>query len=55
MNRKKLIFDSAIDCAYLNQVQAHAQELICEVVNTVTHMGWQFPSSNGSGEPVFRK
>lgn len=55
MNRKKLIFDSAIDCAYLNQVQAHAQELICEVINTVTHMGWQFPSSNGPGEPVFIK
>lgn len=55
MNRKKLIFDSAIDCAYLNQVQAHAQELICEVINTVTHMGWQFPSSDGPGEPVFKK
>lgn len=55
VNRKKLKFSSAVDCAYLNQVQAHAQELICEVVNTVTHMGWQFPGSNGPGEPVFNK
>jgi hypothetical protein len=54
MNREKLIFDSAIDCSFLNQVQAHAHELICEVINTVTHMGWQFPSSNGPGEPVFK-
>ena len=55
VNRKQLVFASAIDCKYLNQVQAHAQDLICEVVNTVTHMGWQFPSSNGPGEPIFTK
>lgn len=55
VSKKKLIFDTAIDQAYLSQVQSHTTELICEVVNTVTHMGWQFPGSNGPGEPVFEK
>lgn len=52
VNRQKQVFDSAIDIAYLQQVQAHVVELICSVIDTVTHMGWQFPGGAGLGKPI---
>jgi hypothetical protein len=46
-------FESEIDVNWLLQTQAHVAELACEVINTVTHMGWQFPGFTGPGKPVF--
>lgn len=53
VNRKKMIFDSAIDCEFIDQVQQHTAELACTVINTVTHMGWQFPGSAGPGKAIW--
>ena len=53
VDTKKRIFDTPVDVAYLQQVQEHAAELACEVVNTVTHMGFQFPGSGGPGKPAW--
>lgn len=50
---KMLIFDTPVDVAYLKQTRVHTVELICEVVNSVTHMGWRFPGSSGPGEAIF--
>jgi len=47
VNRKLEIFDTAIDVAWLAQLQKHVSELICAIINTVTYMGWQFPGSSG--------
>jgi hypothetical protein len=33
----------------LQHVERGVAELACEVINTVTHMGWQFPGSSGPG------
>lgn len=52
VTRRLEIFDTAIDVAYLNQLRAHAVDLIFAVINSVTHMGWQFPGSTGPGRPV---
>lgn len=52
VNRQKQVFDTAIDVAYLEQVQAHVVELACCVIDSVTHMGWQFPGGAGLGKPV---
>jgi hypothetical protein len=54
VDRKKGVFQSPIDIAFLQQVQRHAVELACAVINTVTHMGWQFPGSHGPGSPILR-
>ena len=35
--------------------QKAVAELACEVVTTVTHMGWQFPGMRGPGKTVFEK
>lgn len=42
VNRKKMQWDTPIDTAFLQQTQRAVAELACEVMNTVTHMGWQF-------------
>ena len=54
VDKKKRIFETPIDVAYLGQVRQHVVELICNVINTVTHMGWQFPGSSGPGNPIFQ-
>jgi hypothetical protein len=48
-----MVFDTEIDVAYLMQVQAHVAELSVSVVNTVTHMGWQFPGGAGPGKAIW--
>ncbi len=54
VNRKNEVFQDAIDVACLQQVQQHVAELVCAVINTVTHMGWQFPGSGGPGNPILQ-
>jgi hypothetical protein len=53
VNRQKMVWDTPIDIPYLEQTQKAVTELACEVVTTVTHMGWQFPGSRGSGKTIF--
>ena len=53
VNRKKLVVDTAMDCAFVDQVQRHTAELACAVMNTVTALGWQFPGSAGPGKPIW--
>ena len=55
VNRKKEIFESPIDVAYLQKVQTHVAGLSCSVIDTVTHMGWQFPGGGGPGRPIWAK
>jgi hypothetical protein len=50
VNKQKLVWDTPIDAAYLEQTRKAVAELACEVITTVTHMGWQFPGSRGAGE-----
>jgi hypothetical protein len=53
VNRQTQVFETAIDIAYLEQVQAHVAELACGVIDSVTHMGWQFPGGAGPGKPIW--
>ena len=53
VNRQKMMVDSPMDRQFLDQVQKHAADLACSVVNTVTHMGWQFPGTYDPGVSFF--
>jgi hypothetical protein len=53
LGEKQRKCDTPIDIAYLQQVQRDVAELACEVINTVTYMGWQFPGSRGPGISVW--
>lgn len=52
VNRKLEIFDTAVDCKFLDQVQASVAKLACLVISTVTYMGYQFPGSSGPGKSI---
>lgn len=52
VTRQQEVFDTAVDVAFLKQLQRNARELSLAVINTVTHMGWQFPGSGGPGKKV---
>ncbi|MCE5319175.1 MAG: hypothetical protein LLG04_17660 [Parachlamydia sp.] len=53
MNRQKEIVDSVMDRQFIDQVQRHAANLACAVINTVTQMGWKFPGSAGPGKTIW--
>ena len=50
VNRAKEIFETRIDIPFLRQVQDHVSDLACDVIDTVTQMGWQFPGGVGPGK-----
>ena len=53
VNRKGDIFPTAFDISSLMLLQKSVVDLTCAVINTVTHMGWQFPGSNGPGNVIW--
>lgn len=55
VSRQNELFETPIDSAWLEQTREHVVTLICDVINTVTHMGWQFPGSVGRGVPIWEK
>lgn len=55
VNRHMEVFETAVDVLFLQQTQQHVVELASAVISTVTHMGWQFPGSNGPGDSIMAK
>jgi hypothetical protein len=55
VNKQMMVFDTEVDIAFLQQTQTHVAELACAVINSVTHMGWQFPGGAGLGKPIWNK
>ena len=55
VNKQSEQFDTAIDKAWLDATREHVVELICAVINTVTHMGYQFPGSSSPGTPTWTR
>lgn len=53
VNKRNEVFDTPLDIAYLHQVQSHIAELAATVVDTVTHMGFQFPGGAGPGKQIW--
>lgn len=52
VDRHRRVFETPIDRAFLDQVQAHAAELSCVVMSTVTSIGWRFPGAEGPGQAI---
>ena len=54
VDRKRGRWETPIDVEYLAQLRQHVAELSCDVMNSVTQMGYQFPGLKGPGEPIFK-
>jgi hypothetical protein len=52
VNKRREVFRTPIDVAYLQRVQRHVTEISVAVINSVTHMGWRFPGSSGPGRQI---
>lgn len=53
VDRKNKVFQTPIDVGFLQQTQRQAVKLTCSVINSVTHMGWQFPGSKSPGNQIW--
>ncbi|MCI0917471.1 hypothetical protein JNA64_09875 [Pseudomonas stutzeri] len=53
VNKQGEVFDISIGVAFLVQLRKTTTDLACAVIDTVTHMGWQFPGSNGPGRAAW--
>jgi hypothetical protein len=45
--------ETKLDIHSLRQVQNEVSALACDVIDTVTQMGWQFPGGGGPGETIW--
>lgn len=55
VNKRLEVWDGPIDVDFLRKLQVATAELCVAVVNVVTHMGYQFPGSNGPGMAIFAR
>jgi hypothetical protein len=46
-------FEPKISIKWLQELRAEALELVCDVIDTVTELGWQFPGSTGPGDAIW--
>ncbi|MDR3043937.1 MAG: hypothetical protein LBU75_06690 [Desulfovibrio sp.] len=53
VNKNNEKFETAIDVEFLCTVQRYVAELACAVIDSVTHMGWQFPGNAGPGKAIW--
>lgn len=54
VNSKKEKNNSPIDLEFLRKTRLCVVELICDVINSVTLMGWNFPGSSGPGKTIWQ-
>jgi hypothetical protein len=52
VNKQKERCSTPVDIDFLMKIQMEAAALACDVIDTVTHMGWQFPGGAGPGKPI---
>lgn len=48
VNRKLMIFETPVDVQFLKQTRSALRHIICDILDSVTSVGYQFP---GSGSP----
>ena len=53
VNREKEVFGTPVDIEFLKQVRRHVVDLICEVIQSVADMGYQFPGSHFPGKKIW--
>ncbi|HEU6436924.1 MAG TPA: hypothetical protein VE028_05695 [Nitratidesulfovibrio sp.] len=53
VNKQKERFTTPMDVQFLQRVQKNTMLIACSVINSVTHMGWQFPGSASPGEQLW--
>lgn len=53
VNRSLLVFATPVDIAFLKSTRAELRHLICDILDSVTSVGYQFPGSGSPGEQAW--
>jgi hypothetical protein len=53
VNKKLETFDTPVDRYFLHQTRAALRHIICDVLDSVTSVGYQFPGSGSPGEQLW--
>lgn len=53
VNRKLLVFDTPVDLQFLKQTRAGLRHIICDILDSVTSVGYQFPGSGSPGDQLW--
>lgn len=53
VSRKLEVVETQMDIAFLRQIQDHVSSLTCDVIESVTQMGFRFPGGDGPGETIW--
>lgn len=55
VNKRHEVVETAVSVETLREIRFETAALICDVVDTVTRMGYIFPGGTGAGQPIFEK
>ena len=55
VNRKLVIFETLVDTEFLRTTRRAVVDIICDVFDSVTSLGFQFPGSDGPGQVLWPK
>lgn len=55
VNRKLAVFETPINAEFLQETRKAVVDLICDVLDSVTSLGFQFPGSDGPGQVLWPK
>jgi hypothetical protein len=53
VNKRLEIFETPIGIAFLQQTRSALRDIICDVLDTVTSVGYRFPGSESPGEQLW--
>lgn len=53
VNRKLMIFETPVDVKFLRQTRSALRHVICDILDSVTSVGYQFPGSGSPGEQLW--
>lgn len=55
VNRKLAVFETPVDIDFLQTTRKAVVNLTCDVLDSITSLGFQFPGSNGPGQVLWPK
>ena len=53
VNRKLMVFETPVDVAFLKQTRSALRNIICDILDSVTMVGYQFPGSGSPGKQLW--
>jgi hypothetical protein len=53
VNNKLMVFETPVDIHFLKQTRFAVRDLICDILDSVTAVGYKFPGSDSPGERIW--